>query len=59
MHIETIFLWEDREDVTLTTFLSYEDFSIAARFSQKCPAVIVCPGGGYRTYRKDFISGPA
>lgn len=48
MYIETIPLWEDRKDVTLTTFLSQDAPFIAEKFPKKRPAVIVCPGGGYR-----------
>ena len=43
MYIETIPLWEDRKDVTLTTFLSQDDPFIAEKFPKKRPAVIVCP----------------
>lgn len=45
MHIETLKLWEDREDVKLTTFLSLPDPIFPDK--KKRPAVIVCPGGAY------------
>lgn len=45
MKIETIRLWEDREDVELTTFLTMPDDFFPNPV--KKPAVIVCPGGAY------------
>lgn len=47
MLIKTIKLWEDREDVELTTFLHLPDPFI--KNPVKRPAVIVCPGGAYMT----------
>ncbi len=45
MLIETMKLWENREDVELTTFLTLSE----AEFGEpvKRPAIIVCPGGAY------------
>ncbi|MCD7957033.1 MAG: alpha/beta hydrolase [Lachnospiraceae bacterium] len=45
MKIETIKLWEDRDDVELTTFLTMSDSFISNPVPK--PAVIVCPGGAY------------
>lgn len=45
MLIETVKLWEDREDVELTTFVSLPDPALP--FLPKRPAVIVVPGGAY------------
>ena len=47
MHIETMKLWEDRDDVELTTFVAMPD----AFFKElpKRPAMIVCPGGAYHS----------
>ena len=45
MKIETIKLWEDREDVELTTFLTMPGPFL--KNPLKKPAVIVCPGGAY------------
>lgn len=45
MNIQTIRLWEEREDVTLTTFLHMRDQFIPD--PEKKPAVIICPGGAY------------
>lgn len=45
MLIETVKLWEDRNDVELTTFVSLPDPVFPDR--SKRPAVIVCPGGAY------------
>ncbi|MFR8317230.1 MAG: alpha/beta hydrolase [Catenibacillus sp.] len=47
MIIETIDLWEDRDDVKLTTFLAAPDPFMPNPV--KKPAVIVCPGGAYRS----------
>ncbi len=47
MKIETIKLWEDRDDVELTTFLTMPDPFIPEPIPK--PAVIVCPGGAYRS----------
>lgn len=47
MRIETIRLWEDREDVELTTFLHMPDMFIPNPV--KKPALLVCPGGAYQT----------
>lgn len=47
MYIETLKLWEDREDVELTTFVTMPDAFF--KTLEKRPAVIVCPGGAYQT----------
>ncbi len=47
MQIETLTLWENRDDVTLTTFLSKTPGIVPKPLMR--PAVIVCPGGGYNT----------
>lgn len=46
MKIEEIRLWDDREDVKLTTFLTEPDPFLGEPV--KRPAVIVCPGGAYK-----------
>ena len=46
MLIETLKLWEDREDVELTTFVTMPDMFL--KTLEKRPAVIVCPGGAYQ-----------
>ena len=45
MLTETIELYEDRQDVTLTTYVL--DDSPELLNGKKRPAVLVCPGGGY------------
>lgn len=45
MITETIRLYEDREDVTLTTYVINTTGELSGQ--GKRPAVIVCPGGGY------------
>ena len=47
MRIETIRLWEDREDVELTMFLHMPDPFFPNPV--KKPAMVVCPGGAYQT----------
>lgn len=47
MKIETIRLWDDREDVELTTFLTMPDPFFPE--PEPKPAVIVVPGGAYET----------
>ncbi len=47
MLIKTIKLWDDREDVELTTFVTQKDPYLPMQST--CPAVIVCPGGAYAT----------
>lgn len=47
MQIETLSLWDDRDDVTLTTFVSKTPEIMPMPLVR--PAVIVCPGGGYNT----------
>jgi acetyl esterase/lipase len=42
MHSETIKLYKNREDVTLTTYLQDDSFGAEPR-----PAVLICPGGAY------------
>ena len=46
MRIETIKLWEDREDVELTMFLHMPDPFIPEPIPK--PAMLVCPGGAYQ-----------
>ena len=46
MKIETLKLWEDRDDVELTTFLTMPDPFIQNPTPK--PAIIVCPGGAYQ-----------
>lgn len=55
MTIETIKLWEDREDVELTTFVSIPEPFIENPIPK--PAVIVCPGGGYQTCSRHGSAG--
>ena len=45
MKVERLQLYEDRPDVTLTTYIL--DDSPEMIPGQKRPAVLVCPGGGY------------
>lgn len=45
MLTETIRLYEDRKDVTLTTYVIGEKGEMAA--AGKRPAIIICPGGAY------------
>ena len=45
MLTETIKLYEDREDVTLTTYVIAEKGELHAQ--GKRPAVLICPGGAY------------
>ncbi len=47
MNIETIKLWEDRDDVELTCFLNIQDPFF--KIKRKRPAVIAVPGGAYQT----------
>ena len=47
MKIETLKLWEGRDDVELTTFLTMPDPFIKNPTPK--PAIIVCPGGAYQT----------
>lgn len=47
MRIETMKLWEDREDVELTMFLHLPDPFIPEPV--KKPAMLVCPGEAYQT----------
>lgn len=47
MRIETIRLWEDREDVELTMFLHMPDPFLPDPV--KKPAMVVCPGGAYQS----------
>lgn len=48
MKSEKILLWEDREDVSLTSYLLEENEEIIG--SGRRPAVIVSPGGGYQGF---------
>lgn len=45
MLIEKVYLYEGREDVTLTTYIVAEQGELAG--IKKRPAVLICPGGGY------------
>ena len=45
MQIQTIKLWEEREDVELTAFLHRPDPMLPKQAPR--PAVLVCPGGAY------------
>jgi acetyl esterase/lipase len=45
MKTETIFLYENREDVKLTTYILNTPADMPAGVSR--PAVLICPGGGY------------
>ena len=45
MLTETLKLYEDREDVTLTTYIISEKGEMSRQ--GKRPAVLICPGGGY------------
>lgn len=47
MRIETIRLWEDRDDVELTMFLNADDPYL--KIKRKRPAIISVPGGAYQT----------
>ena len=47
MIINTINLWEDRDDVQLTTFMHLQDPFLGK--VKKRPAVIVCAGGAYQS----------
>lgn len=47
MRIETIRLWEDRDDVELTMFLNLDDPYL--KIKRKRPAIIAVPGGAYQT----------
>lgn len=47
MTIETLKLWDDRDDVELTTFLTLPNPAFTSQTRK--PAVIVCPGGAYQT----------
>ena len=55
MKIETIKLWDDRDDVELTTFLTMPDPFIT--HPEPKPAVIVVPGGAYETCWRHGIEG--
>lgn len=45
MHCETIYLYEDRKDVTLKTYII--DDSAELLNGKARPAIIICPGGAY------------
>jgi len=45
VHIQTITLYENRDDVTLTTYVL--DDSPEMLNGKKRPGVLICPGGGY------------
>ncbi|MCD8232265.1 MAG: alpha/beta hydrolase [Clostridiales bacterium] len=57
MKIETLKLWDDRDDVELTTFLTMPDPFFPDPI--KKPAVIVCPGGGYNNCPRHGTEGDA
>lgn len=45
MRSEKIKLYEDREDVTLTTYVLQDSPELLA--GKRRPAIVICPGGGY------------
>ena len=45
MKTEVIKLYENREDVTLTTYVLQDSPEMLA--GGKRPAILICPGGGY------------
>lgn len=45
MNVKKIRLYEERDDVTLTTYIL--DDSVEMLDGKKRPAVLICPGGGY------------
>lgn len=45
MQIETIYLYENRPDVTLTTYLCANSRELLN--GKRRPGIIICPGGGY------------
>ena len=45
MRTETIKLYENRDNVTLTAYVWDDSFEMLA--GAKRPAVLICPGGGY------------
>ena len=45
MLTEKIKLYEDRDNVTLTTYVTAEEGEM--RQQGKRPAILICPGGGY------------
>jgi acetyl esterase/lipase len=45
MHSEVIKFYEDREDVTLTTYVIKDSMELLG--GKKRPAIIICPGGAY------------
>ena len=45
MKTEVIKLYENREDVTLTTYVLQDSPEMLAGKSR--PAILICPGGGY------------
>ena len=47
MRVETVKLWEDRDDVELTMFLNLDDPFL--KIKRKRPAIIAVPGGAYQT----------
>ena len=55
MLIQSLKLWDDREDVMLTTFLTQPDTFIPN--PEKKPAVIVCAGGAYMTCDRHGTEG--
>ena len=46
MFIEKIKLYEDREDVTLTTYVIGQEPELSVQGNR--PAIIICPGGAYQ-----------
>ena len=55
MRIETIRLWEGRDDVELTMFLNLDDPFL--KIKRKRPAIISVPGGAYQTCPRDGHEG--
>ena len=48
MKIEKVLLWENREDVVLVSYVLEENKEIIG--SDRRPAVVISPGGGYLGY---------
>lgn len=53
MHIETLHIWEELEDVTLTAYVPYQ---VGVQQNER-PAIIICPGGAY-LYTSDREAEP-
>ena len=53
---EKIYLWDDRTDCVLHTYIS--ELAPAARKDTKLPAIIICPGGAYLSCAMDNEGEP-